>query len=372
MQHRCARRRAEAALKLTGPCPYGGRMMSIDPTAALRWVTLALCAAALAVAWPLWPALVLAAWTAHIGRPIWVRSERALRGRRRAATAATLMLFVVLAVPVLLLSIVVASGVERLALAVSGASSVRGALEALASGTETSTLRLPMSVDSALAVVERYGSQALQVGTRIAGAAFKGVIALFIYFGSVYALLLHGEDAWAWLKRHVPLHDDTLDSFGRAFHETGRGLILGVGLTMAAQGVVATTVYLILDVPRAWVLGPLTGLVAVVPVVGTSLVWGPMAIGLFLAGDTTRAVALAILGLVIIGTVDNVVRPVFTRIGSLKLPLLLLFVSILGGLALLGPSGALLGPLVVRLAKEALLLHRQSQPPPPAQGSEST
>ena len=335
----------------------------IDHTTSLRWVTLALCAATIAVGWPLLPALVLSAWTAQLARPLRVRLEHALRGRRRAATAATLLLFGLLAVPVLLLSLGVLSGVQQLALALSGAESMRSALEALASEAESSSLRLPTSLDEVIALAQEHGAQVLQLGSRIAGAAVKGSIALLIYFGGVYSLLMHGEETWAWLRRHAPIDADDLAAFGRAFHETGRGLIFGVGLTMATQGLVATTVYMILGVPRAWVLGPLTGVVAVIPVVGTTLVWGPIAIGLFLTGDPTRAIILTLLGLLVISSIDNLLRPLFTRLGALKLPVLLVFVSILGGLATLGPTGAIFGPLIVRLATEALALHRQRQVP---------
>ncbi|MEO8877725.1 MAG: AI-2E family transporter, partial [Polyangiaceae bacterium] len=148
--------------------------------------------------------------------------------------------------------------------------------------------------------------------------------------------------------------------------ETGRGLLVGVGLTGLVQGVIATVAYFALGVPRALVLGLLTCLASVIPSVGTALVWVPIAIGLGLSGRTGSAAILVGIGVLVIGTIDNVLRPVFSRFGKLELPSFVLLVSIFGGLALFGTWGFLLGPLLVRLAKEALIISREERSMPPA------
>jgi len=119
---------------------------------------------------------------------------------------------------------------------------------------------------------------------------------------------------------------------------------------------VATLLFLALGVPRWWVLGPITGLASMLPFVGSALVWLPIALGLFLSGHPVRAVLLVVLGATVISTVDNVLRPIYARLGSLEMPSLLLYVSIFGGIAAIGPLGALLGPVVVRLFLEVVEL----------------
>jgi len=69
-------------------------------------------------------------------------------------------------------------------------------------------------------------------------------------------------------------------------------------------------------------------------------------------------IAIVVLG-VVVGSVDNVVRPMLSRIGKLQLPAFLLFLALLGGMTAFGPVGVLLGPLLVRLAVEALTLSRE-------------
>jgi len=331
----------------------------------LRWATLALCAAALFVFWPLWPALVLAAWTAALTRPLLVRFEKRLKGRRRAAGTLSMLLFMVIALPLALMAVGIISGAQELLGMVRDSESAKSALESLASSPDA-PLSLPKTFGEVMMLVQRSGSQGFGLLSDLAGAAAKGLVGLFIYFAGAYVFLVDAQPLWAWLVRHSPLDRRALERFAAAFHETGRGLLVGVGLTSLTQGAAATLIYFSLGVPRAWVLGPITGIASVVPLVGTGLVWGPIALGLFLTGHPIKGAILLALGVVVISTIDNLLRPVYARLGALQLPMYLLFVSVFGGLAAFGTWGALMGPLVVRLTMEALsLLNEPDAPSPP-------
>ncbi len=337
----------------------------------LRVTIVVLSAAALWACASLWPALVLAAWTAAILRPLLDRFERTLRGRRRAASAVALLLFLLLAAPIGLVVLGVISGGQEVAHAVMESASAKAAFQSLASGNG-GTGELPKDLPSALDLVQRYGGQGASMLSRFAGAAANGFIALFIYFGGSYVFLLDGPRIWAWCKERSPLRVAELERLGAAFHETGRGLLVGVGLTTLTQGVVATIVYAALGVPRWWVLGAITGIASIIPVVGSGMVWGPIAVGLFLSGHPIKASILAVLGVGVISTVDNVLRPMYARMGALKMPMYLLFVSVFGGMAAFGTWGAILGPLVVRLWMEALELRREAKDAAPDDEPEKT
>ena len=103
-----------------------------------------------------------------------------------------------------------------------------------------------------------------------------------------------------------------------------------------------------------------------VPSVGTAMVWAPVAAGLWLTGRTDAALGLAVVGVAVIGAIDNILRPVLARRGKLDLPAVLIMISMFGGIALVGASGVVLGPLVLRLAKEALEIARAARVAPPA------
>jgi len=177
----------------------------------------------------------------------------------------------------------------------------------------------------------------------------------------LYVRLAYASEIRRWTFRHAVIRPRILARLADAFTETGRGLLIGVGGAGLAQALVATCAYVILGVPHALVLGLLTLLTAVVPGIGAAFVWAPVAAGLASTGQISSAVALAIVGVAIIGTVDNLVRPVLARYGRLDLPIPLVLVSMLGGFALAGAPGLLLGPLVVRIAKELLLLAREAR-----------
>lgn len=321
----------------------------------LRMVTVALVLGAAVVFWPLWPALLLSAWTAALARPLLVRFERGLKGRTRAAAALSLLLFVVLALPLALVLAGVIAGAQELLAVVEASPSATEALESLLSGP-TGPSHLPSSLADVVSLVQNVGAQGVAVLGNLAGVAATALIGLFIYFGGAYALLLNSAFVWGWMKAHSPLEEAHLERFAAAFHETGRGLLVGVGLTMLAQGLAATIIYFALGVPRAWVLGPITGMASVIPMVGSSLVWAPITLGLFLTHHPVKALILLGLGVGVISVVDNVLRPIFARLGELKMPTFLLFVSVFGGLSFFGTWGALLGPLIVRLAMEALAI----------------
>jgi predicted PurR-regulated permease PerM len=340
--------------------------IGIDDTSGLRWATLLLSVAALYLCWPLWPALVLAAWTASLLRPVLARLERRLQGRRAAAAVLTSMVAVLLATPAVLIAVGVVVGAGELSEVLTTAPTASGALERIATGdgqSDAPPLEVPHTVAEAAELAKRYGSQAFELLSGVAGAASEALLLLVVYFAGTFVFMRRGPSDWQWLMTHLPLNQRHLERFAGAFEETGRGLLVGVGLTCAVQGAVASIVYFALGVPQAWVLGPVTGLAAVIPVVGSAMVWAPIALGLLLTEHPIKAAILLILGVGVIGTIDNLLRPVFARIGTLRLPTLVLFVSAFGGLIVLGGWGAILGPLVVRLLLEALAMLREDGDP---------
>ena len=178
---------------------------------------------------------------------------------------------------------------------------------------------------------------------------------------STYTFLVHGEDYWTWAVGHSPLSVKHMERLKLAFQETGRGLLIGVGLTCAVQGFVAAIAYLCLQIPRWYALGVLTGLCSLIPILGTAIVWIPITIGLFIQQAYVKAFIMIAVGVFAIGSVDNLLRPVFSKLGSLQMSTLILLLTIFGGLEFFGAWGALLGPLIVRLATEAIILVREDE-----------
>ncbi|MCC6528079.1 MAG: AI-2E family transporter [Polyangiaceae bacterium] len=335
--------------RLDGRSPVGRRV--------LAWTAIALTAGALLVFVPFWAPLLLAAWVAAITRPLLDRLARVFRGRRRAAGALTAFLVVAALVPVTAVAIALATEAVNLVERVAASEDALAALRSVVSGDDGAR---SFDLGQLVALVEQHGERAWMVLKSMAGAAASVAVGLFVFVLGVYTVLVDGPAFYAWAVDHGPLARKHAERLAAAFTETGRGLFIGIGLTALAQGILATIGYVVLGIPQALVLGALTVLAALIPTVGTGLVWVPVAVALALDGRTGAAIAMGVIGLVV-STVDNFLRPALSRYGKLKLPSFVLLLAMLGGLAAFGPWGVVLGPLVVRLAVEILEIAREER-----------
>lgn len=186
------------------------------------------------------------------------------------------------------------------------------------------------------------------------------MIGLVILIAGIYALLVDGKAWFEWVDEHAPISSVVLRRMAAAFTETGRGLAFGIAGAGLLQALVATAAYLVLGVPQALALGLLTLIVSIIPMFGTALVWVPVAVGLAVTGRLGAGVGLAVYGLVVIGTIDNFARPWLARRGKLQLPTYVVLVSMFGAVEVFGAWGVIFGPLLVRLAKEALEVRREA------------
>ncbi len=328
--------------------------MTDVPRSTLRLVTLALAIAAAITIAPFWSPLVLAAWVAALLQPLVHRFQRILRGQRRGAAVIVSLLVVVVLVPIIALTAGVIDGVHDLVLHVRAAYEGQEPISAVlvGDGSHTNTFR------DWLHIATRYPTNTWRAGLAVAQGSMWVLLWLVVFITALYSFAAHGLQSYRWMLAHAPIPHRAFTRLARAFHETGRGIIVSGGGTALVQGTTATITYVALGVPRAWLLGPLTAVASFVPAIGTGLVWIPLAIELAVTGDYARATAITLMGAVVISLIDNLVRPMLARFGRLKLPVLVVLVSMIGGIAAFGAWGALLGPLAVRMAVEALEILR--------------
>jgi predicted PurR-regulated permease PerM len=326
---------------------------------SLHWSVLILSLAALLAMFPLWAPLLVAAWMAILARPLHARLGRSKAGRSRGAAVVTVALVIVALAPLAGIGLSLFTAALDLVQRLQQSGGLRESLQSLLASEPTLSLH-NWDLQQVIELARNHGVGALNAASKIFGAAAAGAVGLFIFVYGFYVCLVDGQRAYSWLRDHSPLRPAQLDRLAAAFVETGRGLLLGVGLTALFQGAVATVGYLIIGVPQGLVLGLLTAFAALIPSIGTGLVWVPIAIGLFAAGRTKSGIAMLVLGAVI-SVADNVIRPLFSRSAHLDLPAFVLLVAMLGGIAIFGGWGLLCGPLFVRLAVEALRLYREER-----------
>jgi predicted PurR-regulated permease PerM len=185
-----------------------------------------------------------------------------------------------------------------------------------------------------------------------AGSLLKRSVLQIVGFALTFYLLfffLRDRDtALSELSALSPLTRAEMDHLYQRVSDTVHATIFGTLAVAGVQGLLGGFMFWCLGLPAAFLWGLVMALLAVVPVLGSFIVWVPAALFLALEGSWGKALILALWGLLVVGTVDNLLRPVL--VGSrLKQHTVLAFLSVVGGLLVFGASGLILGPLVLTL-----------------------
>ncbi len=133
------------------------------------------------------------------------------------------------------------------------------------------------------------------------------------------------------------------------------GIIVGM-----AQGTIGGITFALLGIPSSVFWGLAMFVASFLPVVGTFAIWGPMVIYLLYHTQYLKAVILLIVGVVAIGSIDNILRPLIVR-GKMKMPTIVIFFAILGGIHAFGFIGLILGPLILALFMSVFDIFRYSE-----------
>jgi predicted PurR-regulated permease PerM len=203
------------------------------------------------------------------------------------------------------------------------------------------------------------------IGPAIGGAATVLINALMVTV-FLYFLLRYGKGWVDRLTLLTPLDPRTAASILGTIHDSVVANVSGVFAAAVGQGLFLGLGFWFVGLRSPALWGAVGGLASIIPVVGTPLVWVPVAIAFFLMGSYWKAVLLVLWGALVVGSVDNVLRPFVAGAGDKQHPVLIALAAI-GGTYAFGPMGILLGPLVVSLAA-ALLEEIQTLTAPAAAG----
>jgi predicted PurR-regulated permease PerM len=368
---------ALAALSSTQrPSPGSPQQSAQDALAAdRRWLALLLAASALALLWVVAPFFGAVLWggvLALLFEPVHRRLRQRLPGRPNTAAACTLLaVMVVVVVPCMLVGALLA--IEA-----------RTVVEGLTSGTLTplATVHewhdtLPRwvrrwlrslgmgdfaAVQARLVTALRSGSQfiATQVFT-LGQDTFAWIASLGLTLYLSFFVLRDGAMASRWLSRLVPMTADHQQALLDRFQSVVRATVRGTMLVAVLQGALGGLAFWVLDVQGAVLWGVLMAFLSLVPAVGSALVWAPVAALLYLNGEVWQAAGLTAYGVLVIGLVDNLVRPLLVGRGT-RLPDSLVMLTTLGGLALVGLNGFIVGPAIAALFIAAAELHATPAP----------
>jgi predicted PurR-regulated permease PerM len=182
---------------------------------------------------------------------------------------------------------------------------------------------------------------------------FFGSAVLFLYYFSIitvanFFFLRDGHRIVAFIREIIPLPAEEGSAFFERTKQVLRAVVYGVLVTALAQGAAGGVGWWISGLPAPVFFGALMVFFALIPFLGTAFVWIPGALYLLLAAETTQALVLLAWGVLVVGTVGRVLKPIFISGGG-KIHFFIVFIGVIGGLASWGILGLFIGPLVLTL-----------------------
>lgn len=190
-----------------------------------------------------------------------------------------------------------------------------------------------------------------------AGSIVKGsvvqALGLCLTFYLLFFFLRDRRSALLSIRSLSPLSEAEMDQlFGRV-SDTIYATIYGTLAVASMQGLLGGLMFWWLGLSAPFLWGVVMALLAVVPVLGAFVVWIPAALFLVLEDSWGKAIILTLWGMLVVGTIDNLVRPILVG-KRLKLHTVLVFMSVVGGLILFGSAGLILGPVALTVTTELL------------------
>ena len=195
----------------------------------------------------------------------------------------------------------------------------------------------------ALSVARSAGKEFAGVSTVMLGSLTSFMVNFMLLLFVLFFVLRDHDKFLAFMRHALPLSRTQEDALFKEVVDVSKSALLGSLLTAVTQGVVGGFgLWLAGFPPLFW--GAIMAFSSLIPVVGTALIWLPAALYLFLTGDTGWAIFMLAWGVVVVGSIDNFLRPLFMQGASMTT--VVVFFSLLGGLQVFGLIGLVYGPIV--------------------------
>jgi len=300
-------------------------------------------------------ALLLAALTAGMLRPLYERLGRRFKGRRRLAATVTLGLLVVLVIlPLVAYGVVVAK--QAVELGRSASPWLRDTLGGAQFGRtfERFPGLRPLEPYREL-ILQKLGELGGELGGRAVTAvtaAAQGIVTfvllLFVMLYATFFFLLDGRAILRKILYYSPLPPEDEEKMLERFLSVARATIKGTLVIGLVQGALGGLAFRVAGISGASFWATSMAVLSVVPGVGSAIVWAPGAAYLAFTGHVAAALGLTAWCSIVVGAIDNFLRP-FLVGKDAKLSDLLILISTLGGIALFGVLGFIIGPIVAAL-----------------------
>jgi predicted PurR-regulated permease PerM len=328
-------------------------------TAFVLLLVIAVTALFVAVTWPFLKPLLLGAMLAGLCRPLYNWVARLVRRRGSlAATLTLLILFILVAGPIsAFVGVVVAQALNVSDQAIPWVQQHFGSASTF-NTHDWLVQRFPALapyVPEQAQIVEGLGRTAKAAGaylvvsaTQFAGGTAGFLLDLFVMLYAMFFFFRDGPRIIEKIFYYTPLTHEDEELLLERFASVTRATIKGTLVIGVIQGALAGLGFWVAGIGGAAFWGTVMTILSVVPGIGAALIWVPAVIYLFLTGQTLSAVLLLAWCTAVVGTIDNILRPMLVGKDA-RMPDLLILIGTLGGLFLFGPIGFIVGPIVCGL-----------------------
>jgi len=283
-------------------------------------------------------AIFLAGIFSALARPLYKRFERWYGGRRAPASLSTLILIVIVVILPLgtLMGIVTAQAIKV------GQTVTPWVQEQIVA---------PYSETIWRKAGELIGTISHFLISSLSAATMGAVNLLFMVFAMLYTMfffLMDGDKLVHKILYYLPLQDQDEQRILERFTSVTRATLKGTAVIGMLQGCLAGIAFWVVGIPSAVFWGTIMAVLSIIPGIGTALIWGPAVIILAAGGNYLKAGGLGIFCALVIGSIDNLLRPILVGKDT-QMHELMIFFGTLGGIIMFGIMGMIIGPIVAAL-----------------------
>ncbi len=312
--------------------------------------------------------IILAGILAILLKPAYEWIQKKVKGRKNlAAFLCCVFLTIVIVLPCTVMFVVVIN---------QGIHSFKGIYEFVAAGNFEKIIEYPLVV-KAVSLAQNYfpeldlkklnlsktmlnasqsaGKLLVNQGGHLVGNITLLVAKFLMMIFAFFFIVMDQEKIFNYILHLSPLSSEHEKQILHKVKAVSKSALLGSLITAVAQGTAGGIGFMIVGLP-GFFWGAVMAFSSLIPVVGTAIIWVPAAGFLFISGHWIKGIFLVLYCVIIVGVLDNIVRPLFMK-GSAGMSTMLIFFAILGGINMFGLIGILYGPLIFGLTMVLLYIY---------------
>ncbi len=327
---------------------------------------------------PFLPALLTGAIIAYLAYPLYKKASAYIKNKNLLSFLAAVIIILIVAVPFVLVIGLVSKEAYSTYTTLSRHNLGANFLGIICKDENGLSCRAVKSIVSSLpegdidyylqAVIKKITGFIIDNASDFAASVPSILLNFFIMVFAVYYFLKDGEVIGARIKNILPLKEQHKQNVLKKFHDVTSAVFYGSILTAAIQGALGGIGFFMLGIPSPFLWGIVMALFALIPYFGTAIVWLPAALNLifmgYLQSDNSlaiRGILLIAYGIVVISSIDNILKPKIIGAKARVHPVLVLL-GVLGGLSLFGFIGLVLGPVMLALLMTFIEIYEEEKP----------